>query len=91
MPLAAGSHGDYASVMSSGARKVLDDAYALDASDLAIVSAELSEASDSPAEARREWTQLAIERLERLERGEVEPAQSLDEVEAELRAALSRR
>jgi len=57
--------------MSSGARKLLDDAYALDDADRAIVSAELSdEGVEDPEQVRKAWVKVALERLERLERGE---------------------
>lgn len=78
--------------MGSGARRVLDDAYNLDEADRALVSAELSEGVEDSEEVRKAWVRVAIERLERFERGE-DPgqAQSLDEVEAALRDSIRRR
>lgn len=77
--------------MSSGARKLLDDAYALDDADRAIVSAELSEGVEDPEEVRKAWVKVAVERLERHEGGEAGQAQTLDEVEAALRDSIKRR
>jgi len=77
--------------MSSGARKLLDDAYALEEADRAIVSAELSEGVEDPDEVRNAWVKVAVERLERHERGEAGQTQSLDEVEAALRDSIKER
>jgi hypothetical protein len=77
--------------MGSRARRLLDEAYDLDETDRALVSAELSEAVEDPEEVRRAWVRVAVERLERFERGEAGQPQSLDEVEAALRDSIRRR
>lgn len=77
--------------MSSGARKVLDDAYALEEDDRALLAAELSEEVEEPEAVRSAWVKVATDRLERHQRGESTGALSLDEVEAGLRASLDER
>jgi len=74
--------------MSSGARKLLDEAQSLDARDRAIVSVELTEDVEDPEEVHDAWVKTAVERLERHERGEAGQTQSLDEVEAALRDSI---
>ncbi|RLB45545.1 MAG: hypothetical protein DRJ42_29665 [Deltaproteobacteria bacterium] len=69
----------------------MDDAYALEEADRAIVSAELSEGVEDPDEVRNAWVKVAVERLERHERGEAGQTQSLDEVEAALRDSIKER
>jgi hypothetical protein len=76
--------------MVSNARKVLENAYDLEERDRAIVSAELSEPVEDADQVRTAWLAAGVDRLERLERGEGE-TQSLEEAEAEVRAALERR
>lgn len=54
--------------MSTKAQDLLNDAYALDESDRALVRAELSEPAENPEDVRDAWVKVAVERLERYER-----------------------
>jgi len=77
--------------MTSSARKLLDDVYALEKPDRAIVSAELSEGVEDAEEVRKAWVGVAVERLERHEGAGGGQTQSLDEVEADLRNSIKQR
>jgi hypothetical protein len=76
--------------MSSRARKVLEDAYSLSASDRAIVAVELARSVDERDEVRVAWVEESVRRLEALERGESETL-TMEEVRAEIARAIAGR
>ena len=65
------------------------EALKLDPEDRALIAAELSEPVEDPEEVRQAWVRLAVERLEKLERGEVETV-SWEEVQGRLQKILDR-
>ena len=71
------------------AEKILAEALKLDPEDRALIAAELSEPVEDPEEVRRAWVRLAIERLEKLERGEAKTV-GWDEVQDRLQKILDR-
>jgi hypothetical protein len=56
--------------MSWPVEKILEEVLKLDPEDRALIAAELSEPAEDPEEVRRAWVRVAVERLEKLERGE---------------------
>jgi hypothetical protein len=69
--------------------KILEEALKLDPEDRALIAAELSEPAEDSEEVRRAWIRIAVERLEKLERGEAATV-SWDEVEDRLQKLLDR-
>jgi hypothetical protein len=69
--------------------KILEEALKLDAEDRALIAAELSEPAEDSEEVRRAWIRVAVERLEKLERGEAVTV-SWDEVQGRLQKLLDR-
>jgi hypothetical protein len=69
--------------------KILEEALKLDPEDRALIAAELSEPVEDPEEVRQAWVRLAVERLEKLERGEVKTV-GWDEVQGRLQKILDR-
>jgi hypothetical protein len=69
--------------------KILEEALKLDPEDRALIAAELSEPVEDPEEVRQAWVGLAVERLEKLERGEAKTV-GWDEVKGRLQKILDR-
>ena len=69
--------------------KILEEALKLDPEDRALIAAELSEPVEDPEEVRQAWVRLAVERLEKLERGEAKTV-GWDEVQGRLQKILDR-
>jgi len=78
------------SVVSSRARKILEEAYALDRADRALIAEELARSlGEEPEDVRSAWAKEAVRRLEQVEQGEVELV-SHDDVRAHIQRLLDR-
>ena len=82
-------HLSYTAAMGWPVEKILEEALKLDPEDRALIAAELSEPVEDPEEVRQAWVRLAVERLEKLERGEAKTV-GWDEVQGRLQKILDR-
>jgi hypothetical protein len=82
-------HLSYTTAMGWPVEKILEEALKLDAEDRALIAAELSEPVEDPEEVRQAWVRLAVERLEKLERGDAKTV-GWDEVQGRLQKILNR-